>query len=234
MIDPRTLLVGVLGAATAGCGTDVESCDIDTKSMIMWATITDLGEGVDIEVSFELPGEAGTPLALCPERDRLEINGVETSQVRALGHLYYTAKFSTAAETYEIVLVRDGAPNVSATVEMPPGFEILEPAADSSHPRGAALEVSWAPERSSNMIELAIEDAIGSDCIEGFGVAYEVADIGSYSVEGNSLVAGAEGGSCEVTLALTRSVVADYPTQFHTGGSISAFVRRDRPFISVD
>lgn len=228
------MMLALLGATALGCASEVQSCDLATDEMVMWATLTDSDGEIEIEIEFEVANAEGAALALCPERDHLTVNGTEASLVRALGQLYYAVEFESASEgSYEIVLERDGAQSVAVEIEMPPIFELTAPEPDSTHSRGAALEVVWAPAWPGGTMKLAIEDAIGSDCIEGLGVEYEVEDQGSFSVAGNALVGGGA-GSCGVSLALSRSVAIEYPAAFHEGGQISAFVRRRRPFTSVE
>lgn len=234
MLTARTTLV-LLGATALGCTSEARSCDLDTNAIVMWAIVNDLGDRVEVEVDFEAAGAEGAALALCPDRDRLSINGVQASSVRALGHVYYTAKFEQTVEReYQIVLSRDDAQSVTVTVELPPSFEILAPAVNSSHSRAAALDISWDPPWPGGMVDLAVEDAIGSECIEALGIAYEVEDTGSFTVAPYMLTSGGDGGSCDVTLSLTRRVTVDYPAELHEGGEIAGFVRRRQPFTSTE
>jgi hypothetical protein len=234
MVDPRAT-VAILGATVLGCASEARSCDLDTDALLMWATVTDDGEQVAVEIEFEAAGAEGAALSLCPERDHLEVNGVEATMVRALGHVYYTVEWDGASVgEYEIVLRRDDAQSVSVVVELPPSFVIESPAANSDHSRSVALDVLWDPPWLGGVMALAVEDAIGSECIEDLGIAYEVEDIGSYSVAPYSLVSGEAGGSCDVTLALSRSVAVEYPAELHEGGEIAGFVRRRQPFISIE
>jgi len=238
-IRRASLLLGVtlLGAAS-GCVAEVRSCDLKTDEIVMWATLTDSDAGVEVEIEFAVGDSEGAAIALCPERDRLEVNGTEATVIRALGLLFYTVKFEEPQGSYEIVLARNGGQSVTTLVEPPPAFEIVEPALDSTHPRSAPLTVSWTPEWSGGMVDLAVEDAIGSDCIEGLGVYYQLEDTGSFIIGGNSLVSGRADPEnslgCAVTVSLSRSASVDYPAAFHEGGSISAYVRRRRPFTSVE
>lgn len=234
MFDLRTAVV-LLGATALGCASEARSCDLDTDAIVMWATISDLGDRVEAEIEFEAAGAEGAALALCPDRDRLEVNGVEASSVRALGHVYYTVEFEGASVgEYEITLSRDDAKSVSVTVELPPSFEIVSPAANSTHSRGASLDIGWDPPWPGGVMELAVEDEVGSECIEALGIAYEVEDTGSYTVAPFMLTSGGEGGTCDVTLALTRSGIVDYPSGLHEGGEIAGFVRRRQPFTSTE
>lgn len=228
----------LVSAATFGCVSEIRSCDLDTDEIILWATLTNSDAGVEVEVEFEAANTEGAALALCPERDRLEINGVEASLVRALGHLFYTVEFEQPAAGYEIVLMRGAGQTVTTLVEMPPSFEILAPTVDTAHPRSSALDVVWTPAWPGGEIELVLADAVGSDCIEGLGVRYTLEDTGSAVVGGDSLVSGAaledESLGCAVTLTLTRSAELQYPAAFHEGGRVSTAVRRRRPFTSVE
>ncbi|MFO7561110.1 MAG: hypothetical protein R6X02_00600 [Enhygromyxa sp.] len=234
MLEPRTIALMALGAMASGCASEARSCDLDTDAIVMRATVNDLGDRVEVEVEFESGGVEGAALTLCPDRDRLEVNGVEASMLRVLGHVYYVVEFADAAvRDYEIALQRSDAQSVSVVVELPPIIEVLTPAPDSSHSRAAPLEVSWEPAWPEGSLALAVEDAVGSDCLEELGVSYEVEDTGSYTLSAHSLVSGS-GGSCELTLALTRSVAVEYPATLHEGGQIAGFVRRRQPFTSLD
>lgn len=236
LLDARTAAL-LLGVTTLGlgCASEARSCDLDTDAIMMWATVTDLGDRVEVEIEFEAAAAEGAALALCPDRDHLEVNGVEASLVRALGHVYYTAEFEPGdSGEYTISLKREEWSSVSVTVELPPSFEILEPAADSSHSRGASLDISWDPPWPDNVMELAVEDEVGSECLEALGIAYEVEDTGSFTVAPFMLTSGGEGGSCDVTLALSRRVIVDYPIGLHEGGEIAGFVRRRQPFTSTE
>lgn len=220
--------------AASGCASEARSCDLDTSALLMWATVTDLGVEVEVEVEFEAFGAEGAALTLCPDRDVLQINGVAAKQVHALGHVYYLAEFEGMPKPqYTISLARDGADSLTAVVDMPPPFEIITPEPMSSHSRATPLGIEWAPGWAGEVIEVAVEDAIGSDCLDDVGVRYEVDDTGTYTIGGSSL-GGAGMGDCEVTLALSRHVIADYPPQLHEGGEIDGFVRRRRPFTSTD
>ena len=224
----------LLGATSLSCATEPRSCDLDTDALRMWAIVNDLGDAVEIEVEFEASGVEGVTLTLCPERDLLEINGVVAEEVRALGHVHYTVELEQAQDSYEIALTRDATPPVTAVVEMPPSFAILSPEPGSMWSRNAPLEVSWDPPWPGGLIEVAIEDTIGSDCIDEFGVRYEVEDSGSFIIAGASLASTEMGVACDVTLALTRRVVANYPPELHAGGEITGFVRRRQPFTSTE
>lgn len=234
MLGPRTLVM-ILGVTTLGCGSEPRSCDLDTDAIIMWATVNDVGETIEVEVEFEAAGAEGAALALCPDRDRLLIDGVEPSLVSALDHVVYEAELdSTSDRELEIQLERVDRQSVSVTIELPPTLEVLSPTANSSHSRAAPLEVGWDPPWSGELIELTIEDQVGSECIDdGVAIAYEVEDTGSYTIGAFSL-ASAAGGSCEVELTLTRSVEFEYPAELHEGGRISGFVRRRQPFTSSE
>jgi hypothetical protein len=83
-------------------------------------------------------------------------------------------------------------------------------------------------------MELAVEDEVGSECLEALGIAYEIEDTGSFTVAPFMLTSGGEGGSCDVTLALSRRVIVDYPSGLHEGGEIAGFVRRRQPFTSTE
>lgn len=233
MLDVRAVVL-FLGVTALGCASEARSCDLDTDQMLMWATVSDLEGVVEVEVEFEAVGLEGAALSLCPDRDQLSINGVEATEVRALGYVYYLAEFDEPADTYEIALDRTDKQSVSVAVELPPTLEILTPAPNSSHSRSMGLEVGWTPIWSDHTLELSVEDTIGSECLEQLGVVQEVEDIGSYTLGGSSLLSGPTGGSCDVTLELTRNLVVAYPDELHEGGAIAAYVRRRQPFTSTE
>jgi hypothetical protein len=224
----------VLSVTLFGCSNDARSCDLDTDQMLMWATVSDLDDGVEVEVEFEAVGLEGASLSLCPDRDQLEINGVVATEVRALGYVYYLAEFSEPAESFEIVLDRVDATSVNVVVEMPPSLAITSPTANSSHSRSAGLDVGWSPAWADHVLQLAVEDSIGSECLDQLGVVQQIDDTGTYTLGGSSLLSGPTGGSCEVTLELTRDVMVDYPDELHDGGEIAGFVRRRLPFTSTE
>jgi hypothetical protein len=141
--------------------------------------------------------------------------------------------FDQAEPSYEISLQRNDNISVTTTVEMPPTLEITEPADDASRSRAEPIEIAWMPAWPGQLVNLGIKDEIGSDCIEDLGVAYDVDDIGSYTVGGGALVGGGA-DSCEVTLTLTRVLESDYPSELAQGGSISAIVKRRRSFTSIE
>lgn len=200
----------------------------------MFATVIDDDKGFEVEVEFETATDfidnAGTSLELCPESDRLRINGQTPEEVRALGHLYYLAELDSASEVR--IELTHGDELHEVLVEVPPHFEIDSPVLDSVHSRGAALELSWSPAWPGEQVELAIEDQIGSDCIEGLGFEELVADSGSFTLAGDTLVSGAQGGSCQVKASLTRVLEASYPEQLAPGGGVTAIVNRRVAFIS--
>lgn len=232
-------MLGIATVLLGSCADAPGSCDLDTASLVLRATISDLDSGVEAEIELSTSTEGdtgvggGTNLALCPGTDRLLVNGVEADEVYALGHLYYTVEFAEPVTIYEIVLERGDEGTVTIPVEAPPSFEISAPAPDAEHSRGSALEVSWAPAWPGYMSELSVSDEIGSSCIEGLGSTFEVPDEGSYVVGAGTLDSAA-GGACEATVSLTRISEASYPAALAEGGSVAAIVKRRRAFTSVD
>lgn len=239
MLDPVPALVLVLGAMTLGCASEVRSCDLATDAIVMWATVNDVDGRIEVEVEFENAAIEGSSLELCPDRDRVEVNGTEASAIQALGHVYYVLELdgSASAREVEIVLQRADPPSVSAIVELPPTIETIEMISqdpqNDGHSRAAPLEIAWTPAWPGGTLGLAVEDAVGSDCLESLGVSYDVEDIGSYTISAHTLVS-STGGTCELTLALTRSVLAEYPAELHEGGRVAGFVRRRQPFTSTE
>lgn len=240
-MDTRSCsLAALLALGATACADTPRSCDLSTSALVLRATVSDLDDGVEIELELETAsetdpeGSSGTTLALCPEADHLEVNDVRAQEVYALDHRYYVVSFDQAEPSYEISLQRKEHESVSLIVDMPPTLEITEPGEGAASSRGEPIEIAWAPDWPGQMINLAIEDEIGSSCIEGLGVEYDVEDTGSYSVGGNALVGGSAVSSCEVTLTLTRVLEAEYPAALAEGGNVTAIVKRRRGFTSIE
>ncbi|KIG12754.1 hypothetical protein DB30_01112 [Enhygromyxa salina] len=238
-MHPRNCSFALLALGAVACADTPRSCDLATSALVLQATISDLDDGVEVEIELETAGDAGsaggpgTTLALCHDADHLEVNGVRAEELYALGHRYYVVQFDQSESSFEISLQRNDGTDVSATVQMPPALEITAPSDGTARPRGEPLEVSWTPNWTGHQLNLAIEDEIGSSCIEGLGYEAEVDDTGSFIVAANELVGGGAISSCEVTLTLTRALEAEYPAALAPGGSISAIVKRRRVFTSV-
>ncbi len=218
-----------------GCNTPTRACDLPSDEIAMRALITDSGESTQIYIVLE-DVASSTQLALCPDRESLTVNGEPTELVRALGQLFYTVTFETSVPDYEIALTRDDPEleDALASLEMPPEFEVLTPAPDSTHPRSDALEISWAPVWNEHELELAVEDEIASTCLSGLGVELQVTDSGTYTLPAGALVSGTPSGTevCEVWISLTREAEGLYPSQLHPSGSILAQVKRRHLFSS--
>ena len=234
----RAILAALATLPLWGCAEGPRSCGISSASLVMFATAIDGGEGVvEVEVEFETATDSldntGTSLELCPDSDRLEINGATPEEVRALGHLYYVAELASQSEI-TITLERANNEQIEVTVEMPPDFSITSPSAGDSHSRAAELALSWAPEWPEHQAALSIGDKIGSLCIEGLGYDAIIDDTGELLLPEETLVSGADGGSCEVKLNLTRIQEAAYPAELGPGGNIIAIVNRQQPFNSTD
>ena len=224
-----TLVALTLGATS--CSDTPYSCRVDNATLLLRATVSELDAvagqpRVRVEVEFEAAGAepgTGTTLALCPDEDRLEVNGVETDERNALGHLYYVAEFDTREDSYEISLARPSFEDVAITTDLPPSFDITAPDPNVDHPRSAALDIAWTPAWPDHQLGLSVADEIGSACIDGLGVELDVDDIGTYSVPAGSLV-GTD--ACQVTISLTRIAEADYPASLAKGGNATAIVKR--------
>jgi hypothetical protein len=220
-----------IGLSLAGCSDTPYSCKIDNATLLLRATVSEL-DAVDgqprvrVEVELEAAGGelgTGTTLALCPDEDRLAVNGVETDELNALGHLYYVAEFTSREPSYDITLTRPNHEDVVITIELPPSFEIEEPDASLDHSRSAALDIAWSPAWLDHQLALSVADEIGSACIDGLGFDLDVDDSGSYSVPAGTLVGT---GTCQVTISLTRLAEAPYPASLAPGGNATAIVKR--------
>lgn len=224
-----TLVALALGVSA--CNDTPYSCRVDNATLLLRATVSELdpvaGEPrVRVEVEFEAAGAEpgmGTTLALCPDEDLLEINGVETEERSALGHLYYVAEFKSREPSYEISLERPSHEDVSFTIELPPSFDISLPDPSVDHPRNAALDIAWSPAWPDHQLGLSVADEIGSACIDGLGFELDIDDSGMYSVAAGTLVGT---GACQVTVTLTRIAEAAYPASLADGGNATAIVKR--------
>ncbi len=238
MIHPHEMLKNeplaawmVACLSLAGCNDTPYSCKIDNTTLLLRATVSELDAvagqpRVRVEVELEAAGGelgSGTTLALCPDEDRLEVNGVETEELNALGHLYYVAEFDSRESSYDITLTRPNHEDVVITIELPPSFEIDGPDADLDHSRGAAIDITWSPAWLDHQLALSVADEIGSACIDGLGIELDVDDSGTYSVPAGSLVGT---GTCQVTISLTRLAEAPYPVSLAPGGNATAIVKR--------
>lgn len=238
LVAPTLLACGLACGLTCGCAETPRSCELDTSALVMLATVSDNDAGVEVEIEFETATgsseEIGTALALCPSSDTLSVNGVEADEQLTLGHLYYIAQFEPGTPSFEIVLERKDKTNVTATVEMPPAFELTAPTPASEHSRTSNLAISWAPAWDGQEIDVLVGDEIGSTCIEGLGYIGSVDDSGSFVLPAGSLTNGSTGGSCEARVALTRVLEAPYPGVLAPGGSLTAVVNRRVSIESTD
>jgi hypothetical protein len=215
------------------CGDEVLSCGLLNESVAMHATVADNKTGVHVEIQLSTGDEdgPGTALTLC-DGESIAVNGEPAVLSRVLGELYYTVEFAEPTPSYEIEFTRELQDDVVARIDMPEAFTIDAPAEDSPHSRAEPLEVLWSPAREGEVIELAVEDEIGSSCIEGLGLELEVPDSGSYTVAGGSLVGGEMAEACQVWIALTRAATGEYPGELHPSGRITGYVKRRHGFRS--
>lgn len=232
-----TLVSWTLGIGA--CTDATHSCTVENERLLLRATVSELDavEGeprVRAEIELEAIGDepgASTTLELCPDSDRLEVNGVETQELNTLGHLYYIAEFPTREESYEISLTRPDHEDVNITIELPPSFEFAFPEVNAELPRSAALDIFWSPAWTDHQLALAVVDEIGSACIDGLGVELDVEDTGMFSLPAGTLTGS---GSCQVTISLTRLAEAAYPSSLAPGGNATAIVKRRRVVNSID
>lgn len=239
MSRPRSIqlaaLVGI--GLLASCSTETHSCNLETSAIVLHATVTDHDEGVEVEIELELgdgdDDSIGTPLSLCTESgEQLEVNGHPAKQVRVLGRVYYLVDFPEPEATYTIVYVRDEG-TITTQLMMPPTLAITMPAEDAEVSRAEALSIGWDPSWPEHAMTLAIEDEIGSDCLEGLGYASEVDDMGAVTIAANQVESGPDSAAtCTAWIALTRTSAAAYPDELHEGGSVEGYVKRRRRFTS--
>lgn len=230
-----TFLVGLVTSAP-GCSTEPRACEIETSKIAMYTFVENTGDGAVVDISLEIAtGEgAGTQLELCPDKETITVNDREATLVRALGQVYYEVEFSTASSAYEVGLQRTDFADAVATIEMPPSFEVESPAPGSEHARSADLEIAWSPAWDGGVIDVAVEDEIGSSCIAGLGVELEVDDAGAYTLPAGALIGGTSGTqSCEVWISLARWAVGEYPPQLHADGAVVGVVKRRHAFVST-
>jgi hypothetical protein len=239
MARPRPIhLVALVGVGLLGaCSSEARSCDLEASAIVLHATVIDGDEGVEIEVELEtgvVGDEAiGTGLTLCGETgERLEINGRETEQVRVLGRVYYVVEFDQPETSYVIEYFRDDG-TITTELTMPPTLAISLPAEDQVIPRSEPLTIGWEPSWPDHPMTLAIEDQVGSDCLEGLGYTTEVDDVGGATIAANLVESGPNtDATCTAWISLTRTSIAEYPDALHEGGSIEGYVKRRRRFSS--
>ncbi len=239
MASARPLRLAALAGigSLAGCSANPRSCDLEASAIVLYATVTDTDEGVEVELKLEtgvdVDDSSGTPLSLCTDAgERLEVNGLPAKEQRVLGQIYYVIDSSAPMAIYTIDYVRDEG-TISIELEMPPTLELLAPTEGAAIPRAEPIMVSWTPSWPGNTISLALEDRIGSDCLAGLGYSTEVDDQGQATIAANMLEAGKDPASdCKAWISLTRSSVAAYPKELHEGGSIEGYVKRRREFLS--
>ena len=224
--------IAALASLALGCSNEPQTCDLATSELWMSATISDLNGTVEVEIEFESADRA-TTLELCPDRDKLTVNGAKLESIRVFGEQYYRVEFDSAESNYEIRLERSGAEDATISFAMPPSFEILAPTANASVSRSEPLTLEWAPSWPGEEIQVAVLDDIGSSCIEGLGVFAMVPDEGSYAIGGSSLAATDIGQECEVALILTRTRVEDHPAGRFAGGAVSGVLSRGFEIVST-
>lgn len=235
-LSASAALLGGLGLLAA-CAVEPRSCELESNAIVLHATVTDGDRGVEVELELEAAAEGdepGTPLTLCVESgEQLRVNGRSAKQVRALGQVFYTVEFDAPETTYTVEYVRDDE-TIELALEMPPTFEISTPTEDQIIPRSEPIMVSWSPTWPDHMIQIAVEDRVGSDCLEGLGYSTEAQDLGTATIGANSIEAGAAKAAetCKAWIAITRSSVGTYPSQLHEGGSFEGYVKRRRRFQS--
>lgn len=239
MARPRPIhLAALVGIGLLGsCSSEARSCNLEASAIVLHATVIDDDDGVEIEIELETgvgDDEAiGTPLTLCSDGgERLEVNGRSAEQVRVLGRVYYVVEFDEPETTYVIEYTRDDG-TISAELTMPPTVEITVPIEDQVITRSEPFTINWEPSWPEHAMMLAIEDQIGSDCLEGLGYSTEVDDLGGATIAANLLESGPNtDATCTAWIALTRTSVAVYPDALHEGGSIEGYVKRRRRFSS--
>lgn len=226
------ILAPLLALASVGCIETAQSCDVETRDMLMQATASDSDEGIQVEVELQLADDL-TSLELCEDDDELTVNGVVAQQIRALGHVYYVVDFADPAERYDIELRREVHRGATARLEMPPRFEITAPEVELRQSSAEEFELRWDPPWAGEVIGLTLEGEIGEGCLEGPRYEQEVADLGSYLFAAGSieLAETAPATGCDVTVGLTRTVAGDYPAGMADGGTVDAFVKRRVRFI---
>jgi len=114
MASARPLRLAALAGigSLAGCSANPRSCDLEASAIVLYATVTDTDEGVEVELKLEtgvdVDDSSGTPLSLCTDAgERLEVNGLPAKEQRVLGQIYYVIDSSAPMAIYTIDYVRD-------------------------------------------------------------------------------------------------------------------------------
>jgi hypothetical protein len=208
-----------------GCTSDPQTCKIPTSELVMSATVANVNGDVEVDVEFHTVDGSAT-LELCPERDRLTVNGAPVESIRVFGEQYYRVQFDDPDERYEIRLARSGASDATGAIDMPPSFEITAPTPNSSYSRSGLLAIEWAPSWAGELMQVSLLDDIGSSCLVGLGLFDTVEDAGQVEVGGAKLAASDTQGECELTLLLTRSRALEFTSEGFGGGGITGSISR--------
>ena len=141
MASARPLRLAALAGigSLAGCSANPRSCDLEASAIVLYATVTDTDEGVEVELKLEtgvdVDDSSGTPLSLCTDAgERLEVNGLPAKEQRVLGQIYYVIDSSAPMAIYTIDYVRDEG-TISIELAMPPTLELLAPTEGAAIPR---------------------------------------------------------------------------------------------------
>jgi hypothetical protein len=224
-----------------GCTPD--RCKVMSDELSMVARVVDNGVTVRAAVDFATGerGELSVPWERC-ENDRVQINGETAMETVESEQVEYSLTLDVGAATaFEFRLAREDFDPVVATVELPPTFEVVEPAPGQPISRGADVTIRWQPPNPGGEMQIELAEEVGAGvCIVAETEGHEYKRPGGIRVEddGEWLVpATAIGGDpqadCDARYVLNRFAQGDYPSALDPGGFIEAEVLRTIVFTST-
>jgi hypothetical protein len=209
----------------AGC-TDLNSNDLTTAGMS--ATMTVQGDGTGqttVTAQFNVDSN-GTDFVNLTSGDTAvaTVAGQSRtlSETNDLGDIAYQTTFSGEdAEGTLYTVALDRTSDVSApssTVTMPAPFTIMAPTSSASLSRGTDITVTYDSPGTGDTMTWFLSGA----CISGTSGTVSN-DSGSFVIAHGLLAEpGGQGGTCQVTLQLTRSRPGQLDPHYGSGGSITA------------
>ena len=232
----RIALACLLLATAVGCNaTESESCEIGSDQLSVVAEVVDTGWDIRATIDFENGDRQGTnsPLRLCAT-DLLTINGQDATETTKASRIEYALAWAADGDrSVRFTLERQTFGEViDLVVELPPAFEILTPMDGDTLTRdGQALE--WEPINTDGTMQVRLyEELGGGQCIiDSDDQTYEnpggvgVPDTGSWTIDAADLGSMTQ-QECNITVALSRVTLGDYPTNLGGGGRIEARTER--------
>jgi hypothetical protein len=230
----RTLLACVLCVSAAGC-TDLQSSDLKTAGMSTSMSVTADGTGqTTVTAQFNVDNN-GTDFVNLSSGDsavaEVASQSRTMSQSNVLGDIAYQTTFSgqdAAGTQYTIALQRTTDVSAPSSVcTLPNGFNITGPTSSGTFSRQSDLTVTYDNPGSGDTMTWSL-----SGCAEGNGTV--TGDSGSFTIPKGTLSPnGAQSGTCQDTITLTRARAGQVDSHYGSGGSIVAQQVRSVTFNST-